>query len=75
VKVFDECVTGEENSQNEKLREELRSWEKRTELYSCYFTCDCLLQLPLNIGIMEMSWILVYSVYIIETVRIKRQAW
>jgi hypothetical protein len=25
MKVFDECVTGEENSQNEKLREELRS--------------------------------------------------
>jgi hypothetical protein len=39
MKVFDECVMGEENSQNEKLREELRSWEKRTELYSCYFTC------------------------------------
>jgi hypothetical protein len=24
MKVFEECVTGEENSQNEKLREELR---------------------------------------------------
>jgi hypothetical protein len=53
----------------ENLREENRI------VFLLFSRVDCLLQLPLNIGIMEMSWILVYSVYIIETVRIKRQAW